>query len=75
LAEDATMRDVLLAVRADEANHRDVNHTLSSIKGNDVNPYIHHETKMDPRDQDSSASLSTAEVDRQHAAGESQPRA
>jgi ubiquinol oxidase len=26
LAEDATLRDVVLVVRADEANHRDVNH-------------------------------------------------
>ncbi|KAI9029297.1 alternative oxidase-domain-containing protein [Hyaloraphidium curvatum] len=29
LKEDATLRDVVLAVRADEANHRDVNHHLS----------------------------------------------
>lgn len=69
------MRDVLLAVRADEANHRDVNHTLSSIKANDINPYVHHESKVDPLDHDSSASMSAAEVNRQHAAGESQPRA
>ena len=29
LAEDATMRDVVLVVRADEAHHRDVNHGLA----------------------------------------------
>ncbi|CAG1007161.1 hypothetical protein BURK1_03371 [Burkholderiales bacterium] len=29
LAPDATLRDVILAVRADEAGHRDVNHRLS----------------------------------------------
>jgi hypothetical protein len=29
LAPDATLRDVVLAVRADEAMHRDVNHTFS----------------------------------------------
>ncbi|EGD72857.1 alternative oxidase [Salpingoeca rosetta] len=40
LADDALMRDVLLAVRADEANHRDVNHTLSTLKTTDVNPYV-----------------------------------
>jgi len=40
LTPDATMRDVLLAVRADEANHRDTNHTLSDIKTCDVNPYM-----------------------------------
>jgi len=32
LAPDAKMRDVILAVRADEAHHRDVNHTLSELK-------------------------------------------
>jgi ubiquinol oxidase len=29
LAPDATLRDVVLAVRADEAHHRDVNHFAS----------------------------------------------
>ncbi len=33
------MRDVLLAIRADEAHHRVVNHTLSSMKPSDDNPY------------------------------------
>ena len=31
LAPDATMRDMFLAVRADEANHRDVNHTFADL--------------------------------------------
>ena len=31
LKPDARMRDLILAVRADEANHRDVNHTFASI--------------------------------------------
>lgn len=30
LAEDATLRDVVIAVRADEAHHRDVNHGFAS---------------------------------------------
>lgn len=30
LAEDATLRDVVLVVRADEAHHRDVNHGFAS---------------------------------------------
>ena len=30
LADDATLRDVVVVVRADEAHHRDVNHALSS---------------------------------------------
>ena len=29
LADDATLRDVVLAVRADEAGHRDMNHDLA----------------------------------------------
>nr|KAG5685409.1 hypothetical protein BaRGS_027204 [Batillaria attramentaria] len=37
--EDATMRDVVLAIRADEAHHRVVNHTLASMKPDDFNPY------------------------------------
>ncbi|ELU14203.1 hypothetical protein CAPTEDRAFT_151460 [Capitella teleta] len=39
LAEDAKMRDVILAIRADEAHHRVVNHTLGSLKPTDWNPY------------------------------------
>jgi ubiquinol oxidase len=30
LADDATLRDVILVVRADEAHHRDVNHGLAN---------------------------------------------
>lgn len=61
LAEDALMRDVLLAVRADEANHRDVNHTMSSLKENVPNPYIvQHPVKEDPRDEYSSSKKPTA---------------
>lgn len=36
---DAMMRDVLLAIRADEGHHREVNHTLGSMKPTDRNPY------------------------------------
>lgn len=31
LSEDATMRDVWLAIRADEAHHREVNHTFADL--------------------------------------------
>ena len=46
LPKDAMMRDVLLAVRADEAIHRDVNHVLASTKKDDPNPFVsqHDET-------------------------------
>jgi hypothetical protein len=33
------MKDVILAIRADEAHHRVVNHTLGSLKSTDYNPY------------------------------------
>ena len=33
LAADATLRDVLLVVRADEAHHRDINHRLANELG------------------------------------------
>lgn len=37
LPKDATLRDVVLAVRADEAHHRDVNHSFASSFG-DADP-------------------------------------
>ena len=39
LQPNATMKDVILAIRADEAHHRVVNHTLASLKETDYNPY------------------------------------
>lgn len=46
LAEDATLRDVVLAVRADEAHHRDVNHGFAADLGGgipgSVTPYPWH---------------------------------
>ena len=40
LEPGATMRDLLLAVRADEASHRDVNHELSERDPSDPNPFL-----------------------------------
>jgi hypothetical protein len=34
------MRDLILAIRMDEANHRDVNHTFAALKPNDTNPML-----------------------------------
>jgi ubiquinol oxidase len=48
LADDATLRDVVLVVRADEAHHRDVNHGLANqlsgqpIDRRPVAPYPEH---------------------------------
>ena len=36
-----TMRDLLLYIRADEAKHREVNHTLGNLdQKNDPNPFV-----------------------------------
>ncbi len=32
LKDDATMRDVIANIRADESHHRDVNHQFASLK-------------------------------------------
>ena len=39
LAPNATMRDVIEVVRADEACHRHVNHTFSNMDEEDLNPF------------------------------------
>lgn len=51
LPADATLRDVVLAVRADEAHHRDVNHGFASTLAGrpapaDVAPYPAHAEEM-----------------------------
>jgi ubiquinol oxidase len=52
LADDATLRDVVLVVRADEAHHRDVNHgfanTLAKLPPSPVPsaPYPPHATEL-----------------------------
>ena len=40
LGEDATLRDVILAIRADEAIHRDVSHVFANLKPTDPNPFV-----------------------------------
>ncbi len=37
---DATLRDLILAIRADEANHRDVNHAFAGLKPDATNPFL-----------------------------------
>lgn len=46
LQEGSTMRDVILAIRADEAHHRVVNHTLSSLPLCAPNPFLPGEKKL-----------------------------
>ena len=39
LDDNATVRDVFLMIRADEAHHRDVNHTFADMKSENANPF------------------------------------
>lgn len=54
LADDATLRDVVLVARADEAHHRDVNHAFASELGGDtadaarIAPYPEHAADIRP---------------------------
>ena len=40
LSPDATCRDLILVVRADESHHRDANHVFASIPKDSTNPFI-----------------------------------
>ncbi|KAG7349519.1 alternative oxidase-domain containing protein [Nitzschia inconspicua] len=46
LGEQSTVLDLMKAVRADEAEHRDVNHLMSGLKDGDFNPYYDPEQKL-----------------------------
>ncbi|KAH9065326.1 AOX, alternative oxidase mitochondrial precursor [Lactarius vividus] len=46
LEENATIRDVLYAVRSDETTHRFVNHSLGNLEPTDVNPFAIREPDM-----------------------------
>jgi len=39
MSENATMKDVIAVIRADESHHRDVNHAFASMQPNDPNPF------------------------------------
>lgn len=45
LPHDAQILDVMRALRADEANHRYVNHTLAELKADDFNPFAYGDAK------------------------------
>jgi hypothetical protein len=46
LPENATIKDVLYAVRSDESTHRFVNHSLGNLEPDDVNPFAIREPDM-----------------------------
>ena len=41
LGPDASWREALGHILADEAHHRDVNHTYAELKPGDPNPFVH----------------------------------
>jgi Alternative oxidase len=45
------MEDLLLAIRADEAGHRHVNHTLAGLQDRDKNPFTPEEMERNGRDR------------------------
>lgn len=57
LPDNCTMEDLLLAVRADEAGHRHVNHTLASLEARDKNPFTPEEMARHGRKQSDARGL------------------
>ncbi|CAK4076404.1 unnamed protein product [Aphanomyces euteiches] len=50
LPDNATILDMIKCIRADEANHRDVNHTLANLNwAKDVNPFLGSHRKHDKK--------------------------
>jgi len=47
LGPEGTILDLMKAVRADEAEHRDVNHLVSGVKEGQINPLYDPESKLD----------------------------
>jgi demethoxyubiquinone hydroxylase (CLK1/Coq7/Cat5 family) len=47
LGEEGSILDLMYAVRADEAEHRDVNHLVCGMKEGQVNPLYDPESKLD----------------------------
>jgi hypothetical protein len=45
LPDDAKWVDALKCMMADEAHHRDVNHTFAIMSQSDPNPFAHHHKK------------------------------
>merc|ERR1712150_166615 len=47
LGEDGTVLDLMYAVRADEAEHRDVNHSVVQMQPGEVNPRYDPTVRID----------------------------
>jgi threonyl-tRNA synthetase len=48
LPEGADMRQLVLAVRADEAHHSHVNHTLARVPQDGANPFVSKDSHLVP---------------------------
>ncbi|EJC98005.1 alternative oxidase [Fomitiporia mediterranea MF3/22] len=46
LRDNATLLDMIYAIRSDEVTHRFVNHSLANLKKGDVNPFAYREPDM-----------------------------
>lgn len=46
MEKNATLLDVIYAVRSDESTHRFVNHSLANLKKDDINPFAFREPDM-----------------------------
>lgn len=73
LKKDATLLDMIYAIRADESNHRFTNHTLANLKADDVNPFAIKETAVSVRGGE--AELSREQALKWAAESESEARA
>ncbi|CAF3807581.1 unnamed protein product [Rotaria sordida] len=61
LSDNAMMRDVLLAIRADEATHRQVNHKLADVGSNAPNPFLSRtKGEREPFDETEQKEIDTA---------------
>ena len=47
LGETGTILDLIKAIRADEANHRDVNHLAAGVRPGQINPFLDPAAKLD----------------------------
>ena len=64
LEANATMKDVLYAVRSDETTHRFVNHSLGNLEDTDVNPFAIREPDMHTKGKNIEYALRSFPVDR-----------
>ncbi len=70
LGPDGTVLDLIKAVRADEAEHRDVNHLVGGMKEGQINPLYDPQTKLDLMLAKYVKALMTQQDDDEHQKGD-----